>query len=265
MEMTKEEIAALVRDSLKEILPGVVQEELKSYTTTVLKPQLEDVLEESRGWLDDLIDEAESMTDDDDDPDDDDDGDGEGFDFDLDYVAPEGGEGNKVDDRALKQLQKRIDQLETEKEQERQQREETEAKAAKDSMMNAAIEGISGTKRVTNSKHFLTALQTDGKVIEKDGQMFIKGKDKYDMDALLPLNEGTINDLLATDYSHFDMARGGTGTGATNSTGSGYSSGGLKYFNSDGSPKVDPGQAMTSDRTGYLAEVAQLQKAGLAK
>lgn len=255
----KDEIKAMIQEALKEALP----ESLKDYTQTVLKPQLEDVLEESRGWLDDLIDEAESLDDDDDEGGDDD---GEGFEFDFGFEGSSDDEGNDVtNDRAYQTLKKQIDQLKAEKEAERQQREETEAKAARDSMMNAAIEGISGTKRVTNSKHFLTALQTDGKVIEKDGQMFVKGKDKYDMDALLPLNESTINDLLATDYSHFDLARGGTGTDATQAGSRSYSGGGLKYFNSDGTPKVDPAQGMEQDRTGYLAEVAQMQKAGLAK
>ncbi|MBL1177654.1 hypothetical protein [Pantanalinema sp. GBBB05] len=259
MEITKEDLEALI--------DAKVEAKLKDYTQTVVKPQMEDVLEQAQegyeAWIDDLIDEVESMPDADGSDDDDDEGE---FDFGFDTVASDDDddEGNMANDRAYQQLKRQIDQLKAEKEAEQKQREEAEAKAARDSMMNAAIEGISGTKRVTNSKHFLTALQTDGRTVEKDGQMFIKGKDKYGMDALLPLNETAINDLLATDYSHFDLARGGTGTGATPASGGGYS-GGLKYFNSDGSPKIDPGVAMEKDRSGYLAEVTQLQKAGVAK
>jgi hypothetical protein len=256
--LTKEEAQELITNALKQGL-GELSQQLSRQLEAATDRFGEVVESRSTNWLDALIEEADSLE-----------GNGEDYSYkdhegggqEFDFYSSEGGEdvGYRDLERQLIELKRANEKLQTQWQTAEQQRQEVEQQQREAAMMGSAIESIQKTGRVTSPQDLLQLLKVRGAVVEKDNQLVMKGKDPYG-DVYTPLTD-SLDSLLGGDYAHFAVARGGTGTGASPSSGAPISnSGGMKYFDPNGKAKVDPGQAIASDRAGYFAELAQVQKA----
>ncbi len=249
----------LTKDEAKELFASLLTEGLGQLETS-LSRQLQTQAEQlnsrtdsssSLDWLDSLIEEAEG----------------------LEGVEPEtepsdAYDESTVDDAAnpaIAQLRQKLAKLETENtqfktqwQQEQARREQAELEKRLTGMETSAIQDLSVGNRVVNPKQMLTLMIQEGRVVEQENQYMLKKTDKHG-ELLVPLKDG-LDDLLATDYSHFAARRGGTGSGAfpANAPTSPVQS--FKYFDHEGKPTVDPGVAMQKDRAGYLQELAAFQK-----
>jgi hypothetical protein len=201
----------------------------------------------SSSYLDQLIEEADAIEDDEDDDDDDDE---------FDYSDDEEDAPTVTRDPEVAKLKRELDTLKQQSQNDRTAREEAEFQKAQAALDNATIETLSKSG-IGNARQLLTLLKSEGKIVEKDGQYVVASKDQYG-DTFTPVAD-KLPEFLAGDYGHFAPARPGTGTGATAAGSNSMMGGSLKYFNSDGSAKGNIGEAMAKDRSGYLAELSQVQ------
>jgi hypothetical protein len=160
----------------------------------------------SDDFLDDLIEEAESLDDDDLEDDEDE------YEDDDDYE-----EEAVTDPRVLRQLdrlQRQNAELQAQMEADREAREAEKEELQYQRMFNRLEQQLQG--QVANPRQFLQLLDSEGMLIEEDGQLKVAIEDEYGEGAEDILD--VLPDLLDDDdYAHFAPARPGTGTGASQS------------------------------------------------
>lgn len=240
--LTEEQIRSIIKESLGELLP-----EITSKIDRRFEVMQESIEESSASFLDELIADAEEYEGEDDEEYDDEDEDDE------DEL-----ENRSSPDPEVAALKRELDLIKRQSQQDREAREQAERDRQLSNMRSSALNALQESGRVVKPEALLKLLEADGHLVERDGQFMVKGKDEYG-DIYKPLTD-SIDTFLSGDYAYMATARGGTGTGATQ--GSTVSLGnGLKYFDRDGKSKVDPGEAMKTDRDGYLKELAQVQSA----
>ncbi|PSB26212.1 hypothetical protein [Stenomitos frigidus] len=250
----------LTKDEAKELFSSLLTEGLGQLETN-LSRQLQTQAEQlsrraesssSLDWLDSLIQEAEGL---------------EGIEEDTetpDAAYDESDLGDIANNPAIAQLKQKLSTLERENtqfrtqwQQEQARREQAEEDTRVNGMRATAIQDLSLGNRVVNPAQMLSLLLQEGRVIEQGDQYVVKKTDKHG-DLFVPLKD-ELDGLLTTDYSHFAARREGTGSGAYPGSPPRTPVTSFKYFDHDGKPTVDPGQAMQTDRAGYLQELAAVQ------
>lgn len=238
--LTEEQIRSIIKDELGGLIP-----EITNRIDRRFEVMQESIQESSTNFLDELIADAEEFEGEDEEE-------FEDEDDENDY------EGTASPDPEVAALKRELDIIKRQSQADREAREQAERDRQLSSMRSSALNALQESGRVVKPEALLKLLEADGHLVERDGQFMVKGKDEYG-DIYKPLNE-SIDTFLSGDYAYMATARGGTGTGATQ--GSTVSLGnGFKYFDRDGKSKVDPGEAMKTDRDGYLKELAQVQSA----
>ncbi|BAS59844.1 hypothetical protein NIES2135_21010 [Leptolyngbya boryana NIES-2135] len=239
--LTEEQIRNIIKDTLGELIP-----EITSKIDRRFEVMQESIQGSSASFLDELIADAEEFEGEDDEDEFEDENDEDDY------------EGTASPDPEVAALKRELDIIKRQSQQDREAREQAERDRQLSSMRSSALNVLQESGRIVKPEALLKLLEADGHLVERDGQYVVKGKDEYG-DIYKPLNE-SIDTFLSGDYAYMATARGGTGTGATQ--GSTVSLGnGFKYFDRDGKSTVDPGEAMKTDRDGYLKELAQVQSA----
>lgn len=131
-----------------------------------------------------------------------------------------------------KQFQQRLQAAEQRAAQEKETREKIAEDQRISSMETGFVNSLRGKIRANTENDMLTLLKTRGLLTEENGQYLVKGKDQYQMDALVPIDQA-LPELLKGDFSYFADSRPGTGTGNPGtSSGTGVSTGsGGRFFN----------------------------------
>jgi hypothetical protein len=171
-------------------------------------------------FLDEIIAEAEEYDDyfDEDEYDDEDDDDfldeDEYDDFDDEYE-----EEPMTDPRVLREianLRRQNQALQAQQEQDREDRENEREELEYQRMVNDLERQLQG--RVVNPRQFIKLLDDEGLLVQAGNQLAIAVEDEYGEDAVDILD--ALPELLEDgDYAHFEPARPGTGTGASQSGG----------------------------------------------
>jgi len=245
---TKADIEALFDSKLDAAI-----EKMAANTSRQLDAHSDRIQETSTNWLDQLVEEADALEggDDDDDYEDDDD------DEEFDYSADDYEDNEPVRDPEVTALRRKLDALERQSQEDRSAREEAEYQQKRNSLRSSTIEAIQKTGKVVNPSQLLKLLESEGKIVERDGQYVVEGKDQFGVTYTSVAD--SIDGFLETDYGHFAPSRPGTGTGATAAGSNRTSATGLKYFNTDGTSKGNVGELMSKDPQGYMAELSQIQ------
>ena len=115
-------------------------------------------------------------------------------------------------DPAILRAQKELEELKAQMQQERQAREQAERQAQRQRLENEVVSRISDSVLPGKASELLKLLEVSGKLAEENGQLVVKGRDQYG-EISKPLTEA-LPTLLQSDYSHYALGRGGTGTGA---------------------------------------------------
>jgi len=244
---TKADIEALFDSKLDAAI-----EKMAANTSRQLDAHSDRIKETSSSWLDDLVTEADALEDDDNEDEDEDEDDEE-----FDYSADDEEDNEPVRDPEVTALRRKLDALERQSQEDRSAREEAEYQQKRNALRSSTIEAIQKTGKVVNPSQLLKLLESEGKIVERDGQYVVEGKDQFGVTYTSVAD--SIDGFLETDYGHFAPSRPGTGTGATAAGSNRTSATGLKYFNPDGTSKGNVGELMSKDPQGYMAELSQIQ------
>jgi len=244
---TKADIEALFDSKLDAAI-----EKMAANTSRQLDAHSDRIKETSSSWLDDLVTEADALEDDDNEDEDEDEDDEE-----FDYSADDEEDNEPVRDPEVTALRRKLDALERQSQEDRSAREEAEYQQKRNALRSSTIEAIQKTGKVVNPSQFLKLLESEGKIIERNGQYVVEDSDQFG--ATYTSVADSIDGFLETDYGHFAPSRPGTGTGATAAGSNRTSATGLKYFNTDGTSKGNVGELMSKDPQGYMAELSQIQ------
>ena len=241
---TKADIEALFDSKLDAAI-----EKMAANTSRQLDAHSDRIQETSTNWLDQLVEEADALEDDDEYEDEDDD---EEFGYSDDEYEDE-----PVRDPEVTALKRKLDALERQSQEDRNAREEAEYQQQRNALRSSTIEAIQKTGKVVNPSQLLKLLESEGKIVERNGQYVVEGSDQFGVTYTSVAD--SIDGFLETDYGHFAPSRPGTGTGATAAGSNRTSATGLKYFNTDGTTKGNVGELMSKDPQGYMAELSQIQ------
>jgi hypothetical protein len=170
-------------------------------------------------FLDEIIAEAEEYDDDFDEDEYDDEDDDEFLDEYGDDSDDEYEEEPMTDPRVLREianLRRQNQALQAQQEQDREDRENEREELEYQRMMNDLERQLQG--RVVNPRQFIKLLDDEGLLVQAGNQLAIAIEDEYGEDAVDILD--ALPELLEDDdYAHFEPARPGTGTGASQSGG----------------------------------------------
>ncbi|OKH14833.1 hypothetical protein NIES592_08120 [Fischerella major NIES-592] len=115
------------------------------------------------------------------------------------------------------------------------------------------IRGL-GTVRPSTEEDLLTLLEKRGLLVEESDRLFVKGVDKFG-DATKSEFKDILPKMLETDFAHFAVPRGGTGTDGSPGTRATPS-----QYNFEGMTAQDIYNRYGSDETAQKAMVAELEK-----
>lgn len=210
--VTKQELQEMFGE-FAEQLGGVLSKRDRKYAQRfeAIQDDIGDAIDGfSEDFLDDLIAEAEDLDDEDLDDDEFDEDDDE--DFEDDDEEP-----MAADPRVLREtarLRRQVEELQAQREADLEERENEREELHYQRMMNGLERQLQG--QVANPRQFLQLLDSEGMLIEVDGELMIAGEDEFGetADALLDALPDLLDD---DDYAHFAPARPGTGTGASQS------------------------------------------------
>lgn len=225
--VTKKEMQEMFGDFAKQ-LEGVMSKRDRKYAQQfeALQDDIGDAIDGfSDDFLDDLIAEAEELDDEFDEFDEDDD------EFDEDDEEPE----MVVDPRMMREtarLRRQVEELQAQREADLEERENEREELHYQRMMNGLERQLQG--QVANPRQFLQLLDSEGMLVEVDGELMIAGEDEFGetADSLLDALPDLLDD---DDYAHFAPARPGTGTGASQSGQNYVPQHQMRYFK-DGAP-----------------------------
>lgn len=210
MALSEQDLKAITDSVLQSLTPALTQmvgttidgkmSELHERAIAPLAEKIEGINLEGGfdRMLDRLIEEADSIGGDDDSYDDSDE-------------VDETPVSSKPDPNALRAL-KELEDLKAQVASERQAREQAERQAQRQRLESEVISKIGDAVLPGKASELLKLLEVSGKLVEENGQLVVKSRDQYG-EISKPITEA-LPTLLQSEYSHYALGRGGTGTGA---------------------------------------------------